>query len=78
MLTYVVQQETGLPANRVIGSGTSLDTARFRQMIGEACEMCIRDRTQENQRPEEPSGELQRLGGREMCIRDRGRAPPQG
>ncbi len=37
VLTYVVQQETGLPANRVIGSGTSLDTARFRQMIGEAC-----------------------------------------
>ena len=34
VLTYVVQQETGLPANRVIGSGTSLDTARFRQMIG--------------------------------------------
>lgn len=37
VLTYVVQQETGLPAGRVIGSGTSLDTARFRQMIGEAC-----------------------------------------
>lgn len=37
VLTYVVQQETGLPASRVIGSGTSLDTARFRQMIGEAC-----------------------------------------
>ncbi len=26
-----------LPSRRVIGSGTSLDTARFRQMIGEAC-----------------------------------------
>lgn len=37
VLTYVVQKETGLPASRVIGSGTSLDTARFRQMIGEAC-----------------------------------------
>lgn len=37
MCSLCVQQETGLPANRVIGSGTSLDTARFRQMIGEAC-----------------------------------------
>ena len=37
VLTYVVQQETGLPAGRVIGSGTSLDTARFRQMISEVC-----------------------------------------
>lgn len=37
VLTYVMQKETGLPAGHVIGSGTSLDTARFRQMIGEHC-----------------------------------------
>ncbi|MGN1344616.1 MAG: L-lactate dehydrogenase [Traorella sp.] len=35
LMTYVAQKVTGLPKNRVIGSGTLLDTARLRYMIGE-------------------------------------------
>lgn len=33
ILTYVVWKESGLPSGRVIGSGTSLDTARLRYEI---------------------------------------------
>jgi L-lactate dehydrogenase len=33
--TYVACQESGLPSQRVIGTGTSLDTARFRYLISE-------------------------------------------
>ncbi len=33
ILTYAAWKESGLPANRVIGSGTSLDTARLRYEI---------------------------------------------
>jgi L-lactate dehydrogenase len=32
-LTYAVSKWSGLPANRVIGSGTSLDTSRFRRRL---------------------------------------------
>lgn len=35
IMTYVAQKVSGLPANRVIGSGTLLDTARLRFMISE-------------------------------------------
>ncbi|MEJ5920275.1 MULTISPECIES: L-lactate dehydrogenase [unclassified Corynebacterium] len=35
ILTYATWKFSGLPANRVIGSGTILDTARFRYMLGE-------------------------------------------
>jgi L-lactate dehydrogenase len=35
ILTRVVADETELPAGRVIGSGTMLDTARLRQVIGQ-------------------------------------------
>lgn len=35
VLTYVVQQVSGLPATRVIGSGTTLDTARFKYLLSE-------------------------------------------
>jgi L-lactate dehydrogenase len=35
VLTYYYQKFTGLPANRVIGTGTMLDSARLRQRIGE-------------------------------------------
>lgn len=41
--TYLIQKETGLPAERVIGTGTSLDTARFRYLIGRQCKVDIRD-----------------------------------
>lgn len=35
VLTYATWKYSGLPAHRVIGSGTILDTARFRYLIGE-------------------------------------------
>lgn len=35
VLTYVTWKLSGLPQNRVIGSGTNLDSARFRQAISE-------------------------------------------
>lgn len=34
VLTYFYQQFTGLPAHRVIGTGTMLDTSRLRELIG--------------------------------------------
>ncbi|PGC72322.1 lactate/malate family dehydrogenase, partial [Bacillus toyonensis] len=33
ILTYVTWKESGLPKERVIGSGTTLDSARFRYML---------------------------------------------
>ena len=41
--TYLIQKETGLPTGRVIGTGTSLDTARFRYLISERCQVDVRD-----------------------------------
>ncbi|NP_001188217.1 L-lactate dehydrogenase A chain [Ictalurus punctatus] len=35
ILTYVAWKLSGLPRNRVIGSGTNLDSARFRFLMGE-------------------------------------------
>ncbi len=35
VLTQIVMERSGLPAARVIGTGTMLDTARLRQAIGE-------------------------------------------
>lgn len=35
IMSYVVWKESGLPKERVIGSGTTLDSARFRVMLGE-------------------------------------------
>jgi L-lactate dehydrogenase len=35
VLTYAAWRLTGLPAQRVIGSGTILDTARFRYLLGQ-------------------------------------------
>jgi L-lactate dehydrogenase len=35
VLTYVVAESSGLPRERVIGTGTMLDTARLRQILGE-------------------------------------------
>ena len=39
ILTYVAQKLSGLPANRVIGSGTVLDTARLKYSLGEHLEV---------------------------------------
>ena len=41
--TYLIQKETGLPNGRVIGTGTSLDTARFRYLLARHCKVDIRD-----------------------------------
>ena len=35
ILTYVTYKLSGFPKNKVIGSGTVLDTARFRYLIGD-------------------------------------------
>lgn len=35
IVTYVVQKESGLPKEKVIGTGTSLDSARFRYLLSE-------------------------------------------
>ena len=35
ILTYVTLKLSGMPANRVLGSGTTLDTARFKCALGE-------------------------------------------
>ena len=35
VLTYTFHKETNIPANRIIGSGTSLDTARLRTKLSE-------------------------------------------
>lgn len=35
ILTYVTLKKSGFPKNKVIGSGTVLDTARFRYLLGE-------------------------------------------
>jgi L-lactate dehydrogenase len=39
VLTYAAWKWSGLPASRVIGSGTSLDTARFRRRLAESLAM---------------------------------------
>ena len=41
--TMAVQKASGLPANRVIGSGTSLDTARFRYILSKKLTTNIED-----------------------------------
>jgi L-lactate dehydrogenase len=35
VLTYQAHKQSGLPANRVIGTGTLLDTTRFRSLLGD-------------------------------------------
>ena len=39
VMTYLTYKYSGLPANQVIGTGTSLDTARLQLMIGK--KLCI-------------------------------------
>lgn len=43
ILTYVTTKISGWPSNRVIGSGTVLDTARFRYLIGEHVGVDVRN-----------------------------------
>ncbi len=37
VLTYVAQQRSGWPRGRIIGSGTVLDSARFRHLLSQHC-----------------------------------------
>lgn len=39
IMTYVTWKLSGLPSNRVIGTGTNLDSARFRTFIGQKLEI---------------------------------------
>lgn len=43
VLAYKVQQWSGLPANKVIGSGTVLDSARFRTHISEVIDVDVKN-----------------------------------
>lgn len=43
VLTYVALRESGLPPERIIGSGTVLDTARFRSLVAEHCAVDTRN-----------------------------------
>lgn len=43
LVTMAVQKASGLPAERVIGSGTSLDTARFRYLLSKKLQVNIED-----------------------------------
>jgi L-lactate dehydrogenase len=39
ILTYLTYKISGFPANRVIGSGTVLDTSRFKSLLSKKCEV---------------------------------------
>lgn len=39
ILTYITLKISGLPSNKVIGSGTVLDSSRFRSLIAEHCQV---------------------------------------
>lgn len=41
ILTYAVQKFSGFPKNQVFGSGTALDTGRFRYLISECCKVDV-------------------------------------
>lgn len=43
VLTYVVQKVSGLSPRRVIGSGTTLDTARFKYLLGQRLRVDVRN-----------------------------------
>ncbi len=43
VLTYVALEQTGWPRNRIIGSGTVLDSARFRRLLSAHCGVDVRN-----------------------------------
>lgn len=43
VMTYMITKRTGLPAGRVIGSGTVLDSARFRYLLSQKLKIDIRN-----------------------------------
>lgn len=43
VLTYVALRRSGMPKNRIIGSGTVLDSARFRYLLSRHCKVDVRN-----------------------------------
>ncbi|WP_159621849.1 L-lactate dehydrogenase [Ruania rhizosphaerae] len=43
VVTYAAQQISGLPARRVLGSGTVLDSSRLRYLVAGACGVAVRN-----------------------------------
>jgi L-lactate dehydrogenase len=43
VITYVTLQVSGLPARRVFGSGTVLDSSRFRVLLGARCGVAVQN-----------------------------------
>jgi L-lactate dehydrogenase len=43
VLTYITHKISGLPAARVLGSGTVLDSSRFRFLIAQRCKVAIQN-----------------------------------
>jgi len=43
VITYVTVKLTGLPHSRVLGSGTVLDSSRFRYLIAERCRVAVQN-----------------------------------
>jgi L-lactate dehydrogenase len=43
ILTYVALKRTGWPRGRIIGSGTVLDSARFRYLLSQHCDVDVRN-----------------------------------
>jgi L-lactate dehydrogenase len=43
VITYVAQKISGLPTRRVFGSGTVLDSSRFRYLIAERCSVAVQN-----------------------------------
>jgi L-lactate dehydrogenase len=41
VMTYIVLKLSGLPRERVFGSGTVLDSSRFRQLIAQRCKVAV-------------------------------------
>jgi L-lactate dehydrogenase len=43
VLTYIASQISGLPSHRVIGSGTVLDSSRFRFLLAQRCQVAVQN-----------------------------------
>ena len=43
VITYIAQKLSGLPAERVLGSGTVLDSSRFRYLIARRCSVAVQN-----------------------------------
>lgn len=43
ILTYVMQKELDIPSNKVFGTGTALDTSRFKYFLSQKLDVCVRN-----------------------------------